>query len=49
MADVREIERAERDIDDAVRAEYDDEPDEAPHNRALALFTLRFITGVRDV
>jgi hypothetical protein len=48
LADVREIERAERDIDDAVCAEYDDEPDETPHNRTLPFFTLCFVARVRD-
>jgi hypothetical protein len=48
LTNVREIEGAERDIDNAVCAEYDDEPNETPHNRALPLFTLRFIARVRD-
>ena len=46
--DVREIERAERDIDETVRAEYDDEPDKPPHNGQLPFFALRFIARMRD-
>lgn len=48
LANVRKIEGAKCDIDDAVRAEDDDEPNETPHNRALPLFTLRFIARMRD-
>lgn len=43
-----EIERAERDVDDAVRAEDDDEPNETPHNRTLPFFTLRLVTRMRN-
>ena len=41
-------ERAEREVDDAVRAEDDDEPDDAPHDGLFTLRTLRFISRMRD-
>ncbi len=44
----RDAEGAEREIDDAVRAKDDHEPDDAPHNRLLPFGALRLVSRVCD-
>ena len=48
LLNCRYAEGGEDDIDDAVRAKDDDEPDEPPHNRASALLALRLVARMRD-
>lgn len=46
--DRRDAERAECDVDDAVCAEDDNEPDDAPHNRAATLLPLPLVPRSLD-